>query len=363
MILGHLGEAAVGGSSGAIVEGERAGKDAAKLTITRVNPLDHGEEIKQLFWAHDRPEFPDFFDRTYPDAVAQGAASWIGRDERGRMRAHIAQFPRRFLFGRHVVHGALLANLMVAERHRTFWPGLGLVRHMVKELRQIGSVDFLYADPNEPAQAIVRTAGFRPVGVLRRFVLPLADRRRGIDLGIRLYHLVGRLRARATPLVPIGRSAREAAEALDPVPAADARMLRPVRGASLYRSRLAGYPSASDCWYSVHARGSPDVRVGQALVRGPDRRGLAVLCALECEPVTVVSSLLLTLAQRLRKTGAMRLEVWAMVESQAAREIRRAGFVPRADRIPVLALPLTALGVEAVGPGADWRLLPVDLDR
>ena len=107
---------------------EREARGAAALTLARVNPLEHREEIKQLFLDDGRQEFPDYFERAYPDAVANGATSWVGRDEAGRLCAHIAQFPREFVFGRRIVRGALLANLMVATAHRSFWPALALAR-------------------------------------------------------------------------------------------------------------------------------------------------------------------------------------------------------------------------------------------
>ena len=89
---------------------EREGGGTAPLSIACVNPLDHAAEIKQLFVAHERPEFPAYFDRAYPDAVADGARSWVGRDAAGRICAHAVQFPRRFWWGRHLVRGALLGN-------------------------------------------------------------------------------------------------------------------------------------------------------------------------------------------------------------------------------------------------------------
>src|SRR5439155_13477071 len=124
-----------------------------------------------------------------------------GWDEQGNLRAHIALFRRRFLFEGRVVRGALLANMMVATEYRTFWPGLALVRQMVKDTQDSQSVDFLYADPNEPAGALALRAGFRHVGSMQRFVLPLRDPRRAVDVGIQAYHLFRRLRAGPPALV------------------------------------------------------------------------------------------------------------------------------------------------------------------
>jgi len=49
--------------------------------------------------------------------------------------------------------------------------------------------------------------------------------------------------------------------------------------------------------------------------------------------------------------------------SPAAAEFRRAGFFPREERFPLLATGCTALGTAAVAAAAEWRVLPLDLDR
>jgi hypothetical protein len=48
-------------------------------TISAVNPLEHAEQIKQLFVAHERPEFAAFFNRAYAAGVPAGGGSWVGR--------------------------------------------------------------------------------------------------------------------------------------------------------------------------------------------------------------------------------------------------------------------------------------------
>jgi len=333
------------------------------LTVRRANPLAHSEEIKQLFLAHDRPEFPAFFERAYRGRAGEGVTSWVGWDEQGSLRAHIAMFPRRFLFDGHIVRGALLANMMVATGYRTFWPGLALVRQMVKDTKDTGSVDFLYADPNEPARALAQATGFRPVGSMQRFVLPLRDRRRGVDLGIQAYNLFRRLRAGRPPLVVTETGAVTTPDPPAPAPSGDARLLRPIRELPLYRGRLAGYPSLSDRWFTFHSPRSPALPVGRALVRGPDEHGFALVCALECEPVTLLGALLVALGRQLRRAGTARLEITVMADSQMAVEARRAGFLARDDRIPMLARSFTESGAAVVAAGSEWRLLSIDLDR
>ncbi|HMG17250.1 MAG TPA: hypothetical protein VK573_00890, partial [Gemmatimonadales bacterium] len=217
-----------------------------------MNPLEHGEEIKELYLAHERPEFPAFFDRTYADAVADGATSWIGRDAQGRLCAHIAQFPRPFRFVNGVVRGSLLANLMVAKEHRTLWPALALVRNLVNDSRTSGAVDFLYGDPNDVALAMLRAVGFRSVGALQRSVLPLSDGRAAVDLSLRLYHRLGRFRVTTTSLVVTAQSAADIPDGpgVASGPTDDILGLRPVPRPSVFRHRLAAYPSPNDWWYT-----------------------------------------------------------------------------------------------------------------
>ena len=341
---------------------ERDGGGVAPLAIRCVSPLDHADEIKQLFLAHERPEFPAYFDRAYPDAVADGACSWLGRDPDGRLCAHVAQFPRRFWWGRHLVRGALLGNLMVAVAYRRFWPALGLLRAVVRDLKASGAVDFVYGDPNETALPVCRAAGLAPVGALQRFVLPLADRRPGIALGIRAYRLLRRVQTGVTRVALAEQPADDAAPGHELDPVADVRSLRPIRHSSLYRNRLAGYPGPSDRWYALHARahGTP---VARALVRGPDERGVVTLAAWQCEPLSYLRRALVALGDRLRDRGGARLEVSVTVGSHAEREMRRAGFLPRPERIPLVATAFTELGREVVAAASEWRLLPVDLDR
>ena len=125
----------------------------SNLQIRCVNPLEHAGEIKELFLANERPDFPEFFDRAFPTAVESGGKSWIGVDATGQLGLHIARFPHRFVWGEHTVVGGLLVTLMAAKPHRTVVPALTLLRLVTEDSRADGGIDFLYADPNAAGSA------------------------------------------------------------------------------------------------------------------------------------------------------------------------------------------------------------------
>ena len=337
---------------------------AQPLAFASVNPLECSEEIKALFLAHERPEFPAFFDRTYREAVGDGARSCVGRDESGRLCAYIAHFPRPFRLGDRVLRASLLANLMVAKEHRTLWPALKLVRHLVNDCKRTGAIDFLYGDPNEAALAILRAVGFRPVGALRRFVAPVSDRRIVVDVGIGLYQLLRRLRGPSVDLEVRVHRAVDLPAGPNLIDPAEPGSLTPASRPAVYRHRLPGYPGVDDHWYTFHRPNEVDP-VAAALVRAPDDQGLATIGALQGTSPSLLTPVLLGLTRTLRQAAARieRIELRVMGESRLADATQRAGFVPREERIPVVALPLTAAGAEALESGAEWRLLPVDLDR
>ena len=335
-----------------------------EFTITSANPLDHAAEIKQLFLAHARPEFPPYFDRTYASAVRGGAQSWLGRDRDGRLVMHMACFLHRFKFGAREVVGGHLVNGMVAQAYRTFFPVLTLVRRAVEDAKALGSIDFLYSDSNEGGQAVLRAPGFAAVGTLRRYVLPVAGGSWLADSAIRAFQAcvrVANLRRSA------GRPVKHAAAQFSPVcfdaPPGFSPRLRPYHDPALYASRLEGYPSDSDRWFTFHDGRATAPPTAGILVRGPERSGVASIEAVRRDPRLALASLLPRLVPELRRAGCTRLQMWAMAEASLGRELRRAGFVPRRDYRSVIAVALTATG-EAVVQGADkWEITRVDFDR
>jgi hypothetical protein len=334
------------------------------VTIAAVNALRHAQEIKELFLAHGRPEFADFFDRTYPGAFADGATSWLGRDPGGRLVMHIACFPRRFKFGQREVVAGLMVNLMVMKQYRSFFPALGLINRLVQDSKAPGVIDFLYADPNEESRALLRGLRFVQVGTLQRYVLLVGDRRPYLNLAIRLFHTFVRAAngtpRRATVIPhPAGRFEAETFS----VPHKQSPRLAAYHDQALYVSRLDGYPGDRDWWLTVHREGVTSRPEAAVLLRGPDASGFTALHAVRWSPGLSLATVLPGLIAELRRRGCERLQVKTVAESDLGRALRRCGFVPREEAVPLSALPLTSLGEECVRSVRDWEITDLECDR
>jgi hypothetical protein len=328
------------------------------------NPLDHAAEIKQLFLAHGRPEFPAFLERVYAAAVQAGARSWLGRDRDGRLVMHMACFLHRFKSGAREVVGGHLVNGMMAQGYRAFFPALTLVRRAVEDAKALGTIDLLYSDSNEGGRAVLRAPGFVTVGTLRRHVLPVADRSWLVDGGIRAFHACARIAyLRRSPAILVRHAAAQFSPDCFEVPQGLSPRLRPYHDPALYASRLEAYPGDSDHWFTFHNGRPTAPPVAGILVRGPERSGLARVEAVRRHPQVPLASLIPSLVRELRRGGCTRLEMWALAESSFGRELRRAGFVPRPECRPVMAAALTPTGEAVVREAENWEITRVDFDR
>ncbi|MDQ3995529.1 MAG: hypothetical protein M3303_00760 [Gemmatimonadota bacterium] len=335
---------------------------ATSLKIVSANPLEHAEEIKELFLANERPEFPEFFDRAYPSAVRGGGKSWIGVDADGRLVMHIARFPHRFAFGERTVVSGLLVNLMAAKSHRTVVPALTLMRQVTADSKGERDVDFLYADPNAAGTALLKAAGFATVGTLKRFVFPLAGGRWYTDAIARVYHARVRVRAWNHGARAVEYTAQHFNPDAFERPAGASPALRAFRPPDLYRQRLAGYPSSTDHWFTFHENARSTQPSAAVLVRGSLDR-TATLYSLSREPSLRLFAIVPSLTAALRRAGYRRLSVSTLAGTHFAEELTRAGFIPREDSDPIMVCAVTELGADALRAAATWEITELDCDR
>jgi hypothetical protein len=334
---------------------------ATGLKITATNPLDHAGDIKELFLAHDHPEFPEFFDRAYPAAVRSGAKSWVGIDAEGRLVMHIARFPRWFTLSDRAVVGGVLLDLMAAKSRRTFFPALALLRQVIGDSKSEGDVDFLYGVPTGQAVALFKAAGFATVGCVQRFVFPLAGASWYTDAAARVYQTMLRVCAWSTSAAAVEHVTQHFDAAAFERPAGASSALRPLRPTELYHQCLAGYPGSAYHWLTFHHGACTTEPVAAALVRGGADR-IATLFALSREPASPLSAIVPALARALRGAGYHRLAVSTLMGGDFARELTRAGFVPRPDRLPLLAYALTDVGADALHATPIWEVTGLDFD-
>lgn len=332
------------------------------LSIQRVDPLRYAAPLKELMTAHDYSEFPTFFDVGYPAVVRDGGATWVGVDETGGLQMSITNFRHDFMWGERRLRAGMIGNLMVAAKHRTFFPAVQLVRRLLKDTRAEGQLDFIYTDPNPGATATMKGAGLTHVGDIDRFVLPIGEREWYADTALAMYTvaLAGRRMTSSARLTAHDAASFDAAKFAAPSPRAD--RLLPEQSVDLYRRRLAGYPSAEDRWFLVH-RGRGTAPVGALLVRGPDAAGLAIVHAVRRTPALAMEDVIPPLARALRRMGGKRLQIETVRESRFADELRRAGLRPRNDLVPVFAIPFTEAGDDAVRAIDAWEITALDMER
>lgn len=332
------------------------------LEIRCADPIEHETAIKQLFTSNERPEFPEFFDRAYPSAVREGARSWIGIDATGEIVLHIARFPRRFSLGDRTLVGGLLVNLMVAKSYRKTFPVLALLRRLLADSAADGSLDFLYGDPNQRADRVLQIVGLTSVGSLDRFAFPVAGGPWPADLGLRAYHWFLASRLGSDGITTIEHPADGFDVAAVARPMGESPALRPFRPVEAFQQRLPGYPSATDRWFTFHRGNSAAPAVAALFVRRLENR-VAHIVSVTSEPSIPPSALIPPLAHALRDANFERAWLWTTVDSNLARELKRAGFVPRNNTTALLGKALTPAGEAVVKCRQKWEITDLDCDR
>jgi len=336
---------------------------SSRLRVEVVNPLEHEADIKALMTADGIAEFEDFFDRGYPDAVADGGASWVAFDETGRIQLCLTQFVHHFQFRGADLRSGVTGNVVAARAYRTFFPAVALFRRMLSDTRDRGELDFVYGDPTPAASAVSRAVKMDHVGNLDRLVLPIADAGFTRGLGARLF-------SRA-PMILGGRMAPSVRSypaetcnlgTFDQPLGEECRVLarHPV---SLLRRRLRAFPGPND--FVVELRSDDSATAWDALVLlrlADDTRILSILSVRRRSDVSLryVIPALVLLA---RRVGAYRLQCETLLETRMARKFCSLGFRARGDVLPVFVKTFTAAGDEAIANLVQWEVTTLDMER
>lgn len=286
------------------------------LRVERCDPRDREDGIKALFARNDRPQFEGVFERTYRPRSEQGLKSWVGLQD-GRVVMHISVSPQRFAGGGDDRWGGFLGDLMVDAPLRDFWNSARLVRSMVKDVLDEGGIAFLVTATTQEAEAVFKAAGFKPLGVLQRYVLPLNPLYLSLRRLVRRSQRVrlDRLRVGEGVLATIGTMGAPG-------------MWRPVPSEMDYETRIQTVEHNSAQWLHGAAAGG---RTFVLITRHRDRKECSVAdCFWDAD--LELPDVLLAAGAFVRADGVPKLVCSAPAESGLAQALVQAGFFPRAAR-------------------------------
>jgi hypothetical protein len=328
------------------------------LTVRRIDPFTRSEQIKRLFVEHDRPEFPEWFDRAYPLAMRDGGSTWVSLDANDRVVGHMSAFRAAFWLGEEVVHGGLLCNLMFDKAHRTFFPVVALFKQIVKDLRADG-VEFLYSNPNNPgAVTVTRAAGLAKVGDQYRFLMPVGHHAlplhlaTGAYLTIRRWSNRGYRAERVQTQVAADWTVREHCR----VSGVTAR-----RYPDLYFMRYGDLQGPNTLGFAIYGPGGR--QVGGALVRAnQDKGGNSDLITLRCLQLEDAPGAAAALGAAVRREGILRLNAMLLAGTPWAAALVRGGFVQRPEPWTVVGAGYTDRGRAVIEGLASSDLEKIDVD-
>lgn len=143
-----------------------------QFKIFRADPFKYKKEIISL-WKNNLPDTP-------PGRLEwmannpEGSATWyLAMDQKSQIVVgSISIMPRRLKFRGETYLVGIAGDLMVEKKYRVFGPFLPLLKTVIKDYSSLGFT-FLYTFPNRVSEKVVLRAGFKKIGLTKRFVKPL----------------------------------------------------------------------------------------------------------------------------------------------------------------------------------------------
>jgi hypothetical protein len=314
-----------------------------EVVVQMCDPRDRESEIKALFARNGQPGFAAVFDRAYRQRAEHGLRSWVGMLD-GQAVMHVAVSPLRFAGAGLSLQAGVLGDLMVDESQRDFWAPVRLLRRMVADMKQNGNADFLLSTTVHDAESVFKAGGFKPLGVMRRYLLPTYWP----------YLAFSRLRGRVKRARFRNGSADEWNAGKLSSATAEAEWLRPETHMRFYNTRIPRLEFADANWISVG--GSNGGTDGWALLSKnpqlPSELGVADLFWQEDR--MRISEVLHAAARWTRKRGFNKLTFSLLGESAAAQQMEKIGFLPRDRAAAVVVQPVKKIEL----PAADKWFLP-----
>lgn len=320
------------------------------LTFWQCDSTTRADEIKALFVRNERPGFPSFFERVYRTLSAEGGASWIATDEEGTVVMHVALFPRSFRRDGRTFRAALLGDLIADVRYRDFWSPLKLFRRAIADVKREGRFDFLYTDPSPNSIAIVKAAGFAPLGELRRYVAPVNP----------LYLAFCGVRARTARARAVCEDRLDATDSDSFAELGAVPDLRAQRSADFYRAHAGGQLAPDARYVVVRGRSTADETPSAVGMLAPtDAPGTAALVDFQWDESRLgVHSALHAVAHAARSQGFRKLSCATLDGSRFADALSGYGFIGRECIQPIFVLGLRPSDPLPQAP--EWMLTSLD---
>jgi hypothetical protein len=182
-----------------------------------------------------------------------------------------------------------------------------------------------------------------------------------MDVAARAYRLMMRVRAGNGASRVVEHPPRRFDWSSLERPAGASSGLHSCHSKELFAECLAGYPSSADRWFTFHKGNGATPPAAAAMVRGGADR-VATLFSLSRESSLPLSGMMPSFAGALHRAGYHRLSVSTLTGTQFARELTQAGFVQRADSLPMMVCPVTELGADVLRAIDEWEITELDCD-
>ena len=312
----------------------------SELSVVMCDPRDRESEIRDIFARNGKPAFDKIFETAYRPRAEQGMRSWLGIAD-GRAVMHISVTPLNFVGGDRAMTGGVLSDLMVDEDFRDFWGPVRMLRTMVSDLKRAGQIGFLITTSTDEAESIFKAGGFKPFGMLRRYVMPL------------YLPYLGMARLRARVKRPRAKASAFQASMYDSMAGSAncAGRWRPRAELEYYATRIPRSDYLDGTWIDV-TRKRTDA-TGSALVSRTQLPEMQLADAFWNDHDVGLGEVVHAAARYARSQRFNKLTITTLQESHVAQQLERFGFFARDIRSTLL---VNRIGGQTTPPVEEWFL-------
>ena len=346
--------------------------NAAPRAVTNASLADARELVLDL-WARNLPGASwERFDWLYSSGRSQ---AWLLEGPDGSVIGSAGRLRRRLAIEGRVVEAGVAIDLNVDQRKRTLGPALALVREVARSAQREG-LALNYAIPLRAAEAVLKLARYRPIGVMSNWTKLLRS-----EFTLRRVLQSSWAARVVAPLVDIGMRVRDAAirsrlprgVAAETPAAFDERFDRlwqnafsrfrviGERTADFLTWRFLNCPQTQYHIFTLVQSKSCELLGYVIWSAAADSVSIADLLASDNSTTT---RLLWEFIELIRGTGAAAIRLSCFASDEFYRALQAAGLSRRGDGLTVLVKTLDTMGNKstATDNGQNWYLTMADHD-